>query len=149
MASGWYQQGLFKIANGTIDVDTSTLKVMLVKSTYTYDPDHDFLDDLSEISGVSGYTSGYGNAGRKTATVTLQTNNTSNRLDIAIADLTWTALAAGDTIGGAVLIFETGGSDATGIPIAFFDLTDTPTNGSDITLDFTALASGGNLRIAA
>jgi hypothetical protein len=155
MASGWFTNGLLKLLDGTIDIDTSTLKVMLIDSTYTLDPDQDNVDitgtsDLAakEISGASGYTGGYAGSGRKTATITLQQNDSSNRVDIAIADLTWTSLGTGATIGGAALIYETGGADTSAIPIAFWDTTDTPTNGGNVTLDFAALASGGNLQIA-
>ena len=156
MASGWYSTGLKKCLDGTIALGTTTLKVMLVNSAYSFDPDLDTLDDgtsgdpNSKELVCTNYTGNYGGSGRKTATATLQTNDTSNRVDIAIANLTWTALggATNDTIGGAILCYETGGSDATAIPIAFFDLTDTPTNGSDITLSMTALGSGGNLRIS-
>lgn len=156
MASGWYSTGLKKCLDGTIALGTTSLKIMLVSSTYSFDPDTDTLDDgtsgdpNSKELVATNYTGGYGGAGRKSTTVTLQTNDTSNRVDIALSNVTWTALggATNDTIGGVILVYETGGSDSTSIPIAFFDLTDTPTNGSDITLSMTSLGSGGNLRIA-
>lgn len=141
MASGLYVTGLDKILDGTIDPDTDTLKVMLVGTTYVYDPDHDFVDDISgdEITATN-YTGGYAGASRKTATVAVTANPGSNCVDISIADLTWSSLggAVNDTVGAAVLLFETGGSDATAIPIAYFDVADTPTNGSDFTLNFDA-----------
>lgn len=151
MASGWYTQGLLKLLDGTIDIDTSTLKIMLVKSAYTYDPDHDQVSDISSNEIVAtNYTSGFSGAGRKTASITLQNTTASNRVDIAIGDLTWTSLggASNDTVAAAVLIFETGGADTASIPIAYLDHTDTPTNGGNFTLDFAALGSGGNLQIA-
>lgn len=154
MASGWYQYGLSKVLDGTIDLDTSTLKVMLVTSSYTYDADHTAVDagtgtdmESTELN-VTGYTRAWGGAGRKTATVTLQANNTNNRVDAAIADLTWTALGTGQTIGGAVLIKEGAANDTQSIPIAFFDLSDMATTGGNVTLAFTALGSGGDLRVA-
>src|SRR5690554_2690070 len=112
MASGWYTTGLLKILDGTIDLDTDTVKVMLVKSTYTFNPDQDLIDDgsaddlASHEVDASGYTGGFGGAGRKTVTVTMQSNDTDNRVDIAIADLTWTTLGTGNTIGGAALVRE-------------------------------------------
>lgn len=144
MATRWYGPGLLAVLNGTIDIDTTALKVMLLKSTYTFDPDHQFVSSLTEISGVSGYTGGFNGAGRKSATVTADYKTASDRVDIAVADLTWTALGTGDTIGGAALIREIT-NDAASLAIAFFDFTDLPTNGSDVTLDFATLAAGGNL----
>jgi hypothetical protein len=157
MASGWYSQGLLKCLDGTIDLDTSTIKVMLVDAGYTYDPDHQVIDpgtnDAADLSFneivATNYTGGFAGAGRKTAVVTLQKSNTNNRVEIAIADLTWTALggATNDTASGAVVIYETGGADTASIPIAFLDFADTPTNGGNFTLDFAALGSGGNMQI--
>jgi len=146
MASGAYSRGVLKVLDGTIDMDTSTLKVMLLKSSYVYDPDHSAVSSLTEITGVSGYTGGYGGAGRKTGTITLTEQTANNRVVVIIGDLTWTTLGTGDTIGGAALIFETGGADSSAIPLAFFDVTDTPTNGGDITLDFDG--TNGNIRYA-
>lgn len=154
MASFWYNTGLKEVVDNTIDIDNDTLKVMLVTSSYVADQDDDVVDaggandPVDHEINVTGYTPGWGGAGRKTATVTLQANDTDNRVDIALADLTWTALGAGATIDGAILIKEGGANDTTSRLIAYWDLTSTPTNGGDITLDFLALGSGGNLRIA-
>lgn len=151
MASGWYTKA-FSAMNGAFDMDTSTLKIMLVKDSYTYDPDETNLTALAAAEcDATNYTGGFGGGGRKTATITSQQNDTSNRYEWAIADLTWTALggASNNTLGGCALVFETGGNDASSIAVAFFDFTDFTTNGSDVTLDFAALGSGGNARIAA
>lgn len=148
MASGAFQAGIAKILDGTIDLDTTALKIMLLKSTYTYDADHDQVSDLTEISGVSGYTAGFAGAGRKSATVAISVDNVNNKVIVAFTDLTWTALGTGDTIGGAALIREIT-DDSASIPICFFDFTDVPTNGGDFTLDFAAAgANGGNLQFA-
>lgn len=146
MASGMYNSAKTLIANGGLDLDTASLKVMLLGTGYTFDPDHDFVNDVvaNELS-ATGYTGGFAGAGRKAATVTVSTDNTQDRTEIKIADLTWTALGGGNSIGFAVLIREAGGADSASDLIACFDLTDTPTNGSDITLDFDG--TDGNIRI--
>lgn len=149
-ASTWYTAG-FTAMNGVYDLDTSTLKVMLIKDSYTPDPDETSVTALAAAEcDATNYTGGFGGGGRKTATVTSQQNTASNRWDWAIADLTWSALggASNNTLGGCALVFPNT-NDAGSTPIAFFDFTDFTTNGSDVTLDFTALASGGNLRMAA
>lgn len=150
MASGWFTAG-FKAMNGTFDMDTSTLKIMLLKDSYTYNPDDASLTPLAAAEcDATNYTGGFSGSGRKTASITSQQNDTSNRYEWAIADLTWTALggASNNTLGGCALVWENT-NDAGSIPVAFFDFTDFTTNGSDVTLDFTALGSGGNIRIAA
>lgn len=156
MASGFYNQALADILTGSIDMDSNTLKIMLVDASYTYDPDHQVVDNggndatdpsFNEIVATN-YTGGFAGAGRKTATLTVSKQDANNRAVITIGDLTWTALggATNDTVGGAILIKEIT-NDAASRVIAFFDLTDTPTNGGDFTLDFDG--SNGNLRFTA
>lgn len=149
MASAWFDKGLYKSASGNILLTSDTLKLMLVKSSYALDKTDEFVSDLGAVEIVAtGYTGGFGGAGRKTVTLTGQANLTDHRADFAIADLTWSAIggAANDTIGGAVLIKEIT-NDAASPVIVFFDIADINTNGGNITFDFLALGSGGNMRI--
>jgi hypothetical protein len=150
MASGMYNRALKEITDRTLDITTGC-KVMLVNSTYTYDPDNDFVaaggssdPDDAEITATN-YTRGFGGAGRKAATLTFVEQDANNRAVVRIADLTWTALggATNDTIEGAILIKE-GTSDADSKLVAYFDLPTTPTNGSDVVLDFDG--TDGNIR---
>ncbi len=158
MASAWFTQGLKKILDGTIDLDTTTLVIILVDSGYTFNKDHDVIDNgandatdpsFNEILATN-YVPGFGAGGRKTASITMQVNDTSDRVDIAIGDLTWTALggAVNDTPAAAILAFETGGADTATVPITYLDFTDTPSNGGNFTLDFATLGAGGNMQIA-
>lgn len=153
MASGVYNKGVADILSGVIDADTTALKIMLVDTGYTYNPDHDVIDnggnDATDPSfnelAATNYAGGFAGAGRKAATVTVTEDDANNRVVIEIADLTWTALGGGlnDTLGGAILIKE-GTNDTDSRVIAYFELAATVTNGSDITLDFAS--SGGNIR---
>ena len=45
MASGFYNLALAEIGKALIDLDGDTLKVMIVDSTYVYDPDHTVVDN--------------------------------------------------------------------------------------------------------
>lgn len=152
MASGAYSAGILNVLNGNIDLDTTTLKVMLVGTGYTYDPDHPNVNagagaanlSTNEISATN-YAGGFAGAGRKTATITLAEQTANNRVVVKIADLTWTSLggASNTTVAAAVLIREIT-NDAASIPIAYLDFTDTATNGGDFTVDFDG--TDGNLR---
>lgn len=146
MPSGMYNRALKEILDRTLDI-TSGMKIMLVKPGYTYDPDHDFISDLgaNEISATN-YTGGFGGGGRKAATLTFEEQDANNRAIVKIGNLTWTALggAVNDTIGGAVLVKEITNDGASKV-VAFFDVNDTPTNGSDVTLSFDA--TNGNIRL--
>lgn len=139
MASAWYNKGKAQVMNGGIDLLTDTIKVMLVTSSYTFNPDHNFISDVvaNEIS-VTGYTGGFGGAGRKTlASKTVTEDDTNDRSVFDAADVSWTALGAGATIGGAILVKEVT-NDGASPAIAFLDPTDLPTNGSDVNLVFDA-----------
>lgn len=151
MASGLYNKGLREILDGTIDPDTDVLKLVLIDNTYVFDQDHEVFDtgtnDTADPSfcelSCTNYTPGWGSASRKTPTLTIAEADATNRVNILINDLTWTALggAANDTLGGAILVKEGGANDTTSRLLAWFDLADTPTNGSDVTLDMDATAN--------
>ena len=57
----WYANGLLNIANGSIDLDSDTIKLFLITTAYTPNQGTDnFRDDLGghEASGGSGYPAG-------------------------------------------------------------------------------------------
>jgi len=154
MASGVTNQALLEILNGTIDPDDDTLKIMLVDDDYVFDPDVSVIDpDDDSVNDAhhhelvaTNYTGDYGGAGRKTATVTIAKDDTNDRANIKIADLTWTSLggAANDTVGAALLVKEIT-DDKSSRVIACFDISNTPTNGGNFTLDFDP--TNGNVRV--
>lgn len=128
------------LADGTIDLTNDTLKLLLVTSVYTPNADDDFLDaggasDITDAElNVTGYTRGFGGAGRKTlASKTFTTNDTNDRAEFDAADITWTALGTGQTIAAAVLVKEIT-NDAASVPLIYFDISDIPTNGSDVVI---------------
>ena len=120
---------------------------MLVKSAYTYEPDNDFVDDISgSEADCSGYTGGFAGAGRKSATVTITEQTASNRVVHIFNDLTWTALGTGNTLRAAVWIREVT-NDAASFPLAYLQFSsDLVTNGGDATVDFDG--TNGNVRWA-
>jgi hypothetical protein len=130
-----------------------TFKLMLTNSTYTPNNDDDFVDAGGANDAVDGeitatnYTRGWGGAGRKTVVPTVTEQDANNRAVIKIPDTTWTALggAVNDTATNALLIIEGGANDTTSIIVAAFDIPDTPTNGSDVVLDFDG--TDGNIRL--
>lgn len=152
----WYTTGLKECFDGTISLGSDTLKVMLVSSSYVPNKDNTVVDaggandPIDHEISVSGYANGWGGAGRKSfGTVSFVANNTDDAVDIGVAtDLTWTALGAGATIAGAVLIKEGVSDDTTSRLIAYWPITPAVTNGGDFILDLTPAASGGNLRVA-
>lgn len=146
MASGAHTSGITSLLNGTSPFLTTTYKVMLLATAtpYTFNPDDDFIaaggvndPDDAELN-VTGYTRGFGGAGRKTlASKTITTNDTNNRVECDAADVTWTALGAGQTIEAAEIVVEIT-SDAASQLVVYLDPANVPTNGSDITLSWAS-----------
>jgi hypothetical protein len=131
------------IADGSLDLLTDTIKVMLVGSTYTEDADHDYVNPsayLTEISGT-GYAGGYGGSGRKTlASKTVTEDDANDRAEFDAANLTWTSINAG-TPAGAILIRERAATgDTMSELIAFIDSGGFPivTNGGDLSITWDA-----------
>jgi hypothetical protein len=139
MASGWYNSGKRDVADGTISLVSDTIKCILVTSSYTPNPDHDFADDLTnELSGT-GYTGGFAGSGRKTLTSkSWSTDNTNDRTEFTATIPAWTAINAGSPK-YAILVKEITNDAATRL-IGYLDLGTVTTNGGDLTI--TANAEG-------
>lgn len=127
MASQCYNAGINGIGDASINFTANTIGVMLVQSSYTMDPDHNFVSTIvaSEVT-AAGYSRQ--TLGGKTVTK----DDTNNRSVFDGSDVaTFGSIAAGQTIGG-IVIFKNTGADATSVLIAFLDTADTPTNGSAV-----------------
>ena len=144
MASLLYNTAKKEIADGTIALLTDAIKVMLVTSAYVPDADDDVVDAagadaLAAEIAVTGYTGGWGGAGRKAlASKAIAVDDANDRAEFDAADLTWTALGAGATIAAFILIKEGAANDTTSRLIAYFDVSDTATNGGDYTITVNA-----------
>ena len=78
-----------KIMNGSLDLDTDTIKAMLLTSSHSQNVDtHDFIDDVStnEVSGT-GYTAG----GQALANKSVTQDNTDNEGVWDADDVTWSS----------------------------------------------------------
>ncbi len=141
MASKAYGKGALKLADRTVDYVNDTIKIMLLASSYTFDPDHDFVSDVTE-TGCTGYTGGFNGASRKTlGSKTILEDTANDRIEYDAADPTaWTALSNG-TIGGAAIIKEIT-NDGASILLFFLDPADLVTNGGDVSIAFSAEGLG-------
>lgn len=104
-----YPQFKLKQNNGNaIDLDSDTIKVMIVTSSYTYSAAHDFIDDASsnEVSGT-GYTAG----GTTCAGITFALDGTT--AEFIHNDQTITQNAAGFTNGRTFIWYKDTGNAAT------------------------------------
>jgi len=142
MASFWYNKAVGKILRNTIDLDGDTFKVGLSTSVHVPNKDDTFLDDAGSddfVDGeltVTGYTNGFGGAGRKSLVNRTVTDDlTNDRIKFDADDILWTALGAGQTIEQATLMREVT-TNADSSVILNLDFTGVATSGANFTLQF-------------
>lgn len=146
MANGVYNRAKYLLLDGALDLPTTAdLRVLLVKSTYTFDPDHNFIDPGITTGSQEISVGGYARQPLTGESITEDDTNDFAYLDAD--DTVFASLAAGQTIGGAVL-YKYHAADTSAELIAFYDLTDTPTNGGNVTVGWATPANGGVLKVA-
>lgn len=135
MASVIYNAAKMYLMNGSVDLDTDTIKVMLLNNTYTPDIDaHNFQDDLTayEVSGT-GYTAD----GQSLASKTVTQDNTDDEGVFDAADLTWSTATI--TARYAALYKERGGADSANELICVFDFgSDKSSSAGNFTLQWNS-----------
>lgn len=133
MADVIYNSFKKKIMDGSIDLDTDTIKVALVTSSYTPDQDlHDFFDDVTnEVSGT-GYSAGGASLANKAVTQ----DNTNNKGVFDADDVTWSTSTI--TARGAVL-YKSTGTASTSALICYIDFgSDKSSAGGNFTIQWNA-----------
>lgn len=123
-----------KFLDGDIDLANDTIKVMLLTSSHTQNPDtHEFIDDVSanEVSGT-GYTAGGATLGTKSVTV----DDTDDEGVFDAQDVTWSSSTI--TARYAVIYKDTG-TPSTSPIIAILDFsTDQSSSSGDFTISWNA-----------
>ena len=104
------------IMNGSLDLDTDTIKVMLVTSAYTPDQDaHTKRSDVTNEASGAGYSSG----GAALANKAVSADNTDNEGVFDADDVTWGSSTI--TARGAVLYKSRGGASSADELICYID----------------------------
>jgi hypothetical protein len=113
MPNALFDPGREGFLDGSIDWDTNDVRVMLVRSTYTFDATDRFVADLGAVDN-----------GRSAALASKTVTN-------GVADAADTSLTAAAAVAcNALVVFQHTGSDATARVIAYID---TPTSGLPFT----------------
>lgn len=154
MANGVYNRGFYLWSQ--INSTATVLQCMLVSTSYVFNSAHNSVNANSssgslgepkvfEIS-VAGYS-------RQTlASLTLTEDDTNNFAYLDATDATFSALTAGQTVGGAVVYRYSSSGGTTGDSgqdlLGFYDVTDTPTNGGDIVIQWASSSQGGVIKVS-
>lgn len=131
MPSNLYNTGLSRILNRNIDFKNRSIKLLLVSEDYTFDKDHEYVDDITdEVTNNEG--SGYERKSLDNKSISLDSGN--DRVIFDADDIEYEKIDTNEKISAAIL-FQDSGSDEDSPVIAAIDLPDILTNGSDITLE--------------
>lgn len=108
-------------------------------STYTPNPDHNFVSDILNNGGIELSTTNYS---RKTlSSKTATQDDTNNRAKLDAADVTWTALgpsSAGPSVGAIVVFRHNASGDASSEVVSYHDSGfPKQTNGEDFTVNWS------------
>lgn len=131
MATTFYNRGKADILRGLVDHVNADLRVLLVTSAYSPNPDSDFVASVTNEVVASGYV-------RKVlAGKTVTEIDASDVAMFDANDVTWTALATCSP--ARVVVFKQVTNDADSVLLACIDLTSPPVaNGGDYTVQFNA-----------
>lgn len=143
MASLWTNKAKYLLMTGGLDLDTDSLKVALMKSTYTPSADDNFMSGISSHEcDATNYAGGFSGAGRKAvASPTVTEDDTNDKGVFDAADpSTYTALggATNNTL-RHIVVWKPVTND-TDSPVLFaLDFgADKTTNGGDFTVQWAA-----------
>lgn len=134
MANVIYNSFKQKIMNGSIDLDTDTIKVALVTSSYTPDADshEDYGDISNEVANGNGYTTG----GEALANKTVTKDTTDDEGVFDADDVTWSTATI--TARGAI-IYKDSGTAGTSWFIAYIDFgEDKSSSAGDFTISWAS-----------
>lgn len=144
MASIMYNEGNQSIIDRDIDLAANTIKAMLVNSTYTPNKDDQFIDTGGASDAVDARLSG--TTDQTLANKAIGKDDTNDFAYFDADDVVFSAVTTGQTAVGVVIYKDTG-TPTTSKLIAYLDITDTPTNGGDITIQFATPANGGIFKL--
>jgi len=133
MANVVYNYAKAELLRGHIALDSDTIKVALVTSSYSPDIDtHENFDDITnEVSGT-GYTAG--GAALANKAVTKDTTDDEGVFDAD--DLTWSSASI---TARAAIVYKDTGTPATSQLVAYIDFTEDKTaSGGDFTIQWNA-----------
>ena len=133
--------GVFNIAKGRVAekvADDNTKLVVVLLSAAEADATLQDYDDMSALLGAAGNTEAtFTNYARKVSTDTdgtVTVDDTNNRVDVDMPDITWTSAggATNNTLVKLIGAYNQGAGDANLVPLTHHDFAVT-TDGSDLT----------------
>lgn len=126
VVSTYSHQFMLEILRAEHDIEDDTLKIILLGSAFTFDPDtHATYSDVSASEIANGY--GYTTGGSTLTNVAVSIDTSGNKVDIEADSVTWTASGGPiPTVGSAIVYNDTHASKTVVMCIDFGADYDTP-----------------------
>jgi hypothetical protein len=138
MANVTFNKGMEQIATKNVDFSSDDIRMLLLTSSASPDPDDDY---VSDISGDEVSVTGYSRQALTSQAVTI--NDTDDRAEVEANKVTFSSLAIGETIGWAVL-YVYNAADASALLLSAFDVGGVDTNGDDFEVWWENIDGVGN-----
>ncbi len=131
-----YTRAKAKFLDGSLDLDTQDIRLMLVMTNTTADTEEDteFISGFTTLDEYDG-----ANYVRKSlAGEIVNVDLVNNRGEFDATDVTWTALGAGTRSAAGMVLFRFVTNDTDSVPIAYIDSGGFPFagNGGDVTVQW-------------
>ena len=143
-----YERGRYVTAQS--DLDALALRAMLVSTGYVPATTQQVVDD-GTTSDPRSYEIGVTGYARQSIASLAIFETTHGFTGLYADDVSFTELEAGDTIGACVVYrYSTSGgttSDTGQDLVGFYEITPTPTNGGDISIQWASSSAGSLLRL--
>jgi len=142
--SNVYNVAKKNLMSGALDLSTAPLRVLLLQAGYVYNPDHLHVSDLTPATNelsVAGY------ARQALTGLAVSQDDVNDRAEAVASQVSFGALAAGETVASAVVFDDTNATDATRELVAFYSLGSVPTNGGTVSLRFGGADPGAIARL--
>lgn len=134
-----YSNGLLALADGTVSWNNSTIKALIVDSGHTFDKADEFVSDVSADEVTNAVGTGYERKTLTNKTVALATNVVTFDAD----DLIYSAVQTNETW-DALIVYAEGSSDADSVLLAYLNIDNLVTNGSDASIALTGVLAIDN-----
>lgn len=154
----WTDRGLQDALAGTYNLGASTLKAMLLKAeidsgwTPTDDStakDTEFANTIASYEpSITGYTAGFGGAGRRTLASQAVTHSAGHSVIFNASSITWTALGTGATLGFVAIVRENTNDAGTNVLCILKLASNVVTNGGDVTVNWDSTYGIGRINNA-
>jgi len=120
----------YMLGTGEIDFSSDDFKIILMNTTFTFDPDaHADLGDVTSDQLSTGY--GYTQDSKALAGVSVSEDDTNDRLSVSWNTVVWTASGGSIGAAGAAIIYDDSTSDDTIVGCIDFGEDITATDGND------------------